>query len=109
MDIKIHIFSNSNNIGNTLLFVYKTGTNEGYACASLDWSPYKPECYRLINFVNKVPEKIVSTPVDVPWSEIEDIIKTTVKNQSDIDVDKITYVWKNKVDKFLEISPIKIK
>lgn len=108
MNIKIHIYSDTNNAGNTILFVYKTDAKNGYACASLDWSPMMPDKYRLINFVNKIPEKIVSTPVDVPWNEIEDIIKTTVKNQSNIDVDKITYVWKNKVDKFVEISPIKI-
>ena len=106
MDIKIHIFSDSNHIGNTVVFVYKTDVNDGYACASVDWSPYMPDRYRLFKFVNKVPDTMVSTPVEFPWNDIENIIRETVNRQSNIEVDNISYVWKNKVDKFIEKSPI---
>ena len=49
MDIKIHIFSSTNAIGKVVYFVYKTGKEDGYVCASLDWSPFLINKYRLFD------------------------------------------------------------
>ena len=96
MDIKIHIFSESNCYGKSVYFVYK---NDGYACASLQWSCYTPEAYRLFNYVNKVCDKMVCKSTFVPWDKIEEVIKETIKRQSNIDVNKITFVGKHTIDK----------
>ena len=102
MDIKIHIFSSTNSIGKEIFFVYKTGKNEGYACATLDWSKYLMDKYRVFEVVNKSDFNFMGKFGYLPYNEIETIIKRRVKAQSNIDVDNITYCYKNKIDNFIE-------
>jgi hypothetical protein len=102
MDIKIHIFSNTNAIGKVVYFVYKTGEEDGYVCASLDWSPYLINKYRLFDAKNKIINNCIGKFEYIPYNEIDTVIKRVIKEQSNIDVNNITYCNKNKLDKFIE-------
>ena len=102
MDIKIHIFSSTNAIGKVVYFVYKTGKEDGYVCASLDWSPYLINKYRLFDAKNKIINNCIGKFEYVPYNEINTVIKRAIKEQSNIDVNNITYCNKNKLDKFIE-------
>ena len=91
MDIKIHIFSSTNAIGKVVYFVYKTGEEDGYVCASLDWSPYLINKYRLFDAKNKIINNCIGKFEYIPYNEIDTVIKRVIKEQSNIDVNNITY------------------
>lgn len=99
MDIVIHIFTDSNPNSKIVYFVYK---KDGYACASLQWSRFIPEKYRLFNYTNKVCDKLICETKIIPWSKIEDIIKETIKRQSNIDVSHIEFFGKSKINRLFQ-------
>lgn len=102
MDIKIHIYSERLSIGKVVYFVYKTGKDEGYVCASLGWNRYLIDKYRVFEAENKILNKFIGKFGYVPYKEIETVIKRVIKKQSNIDVDNITYCYKNRLDNFIK-------
>jgi hypothetical protein len=103
MDSKIHIYSNTNCIGKSVYFVYKTGEKEGYCCASLEWSPYLIDKYRVFKYVNDKSE-FLGLYTKIPYDVIENNIKEIIKNKSNIIVDNIKYCHENKLKNFIKYT-----